>query len=333
MKVLLIYRKNYIYNHSIESIFNLLYSLSQEKIDIHKFYCPFPSSILGSFANMIYLLFYNADVYHITGDVHYLSIILPSKRTILTIHDVGHIKYSFPKSIIYNFIWFRIPISFVKYIATPSLKTKNDILAKFNINSDKIYVIPNPIKFDINYKSDQSDSKPYRILIIGLTENKNISRQLQALLKFKTNVELLIVGFLTIEIKKILDNNFFIYKNVFNISEEELIKYYRTSKLLMFASIFEGFGLPIIEAQSQGLAVITSNLSPMKDIAGEGAILVDPFNVNSIENGIEILLNDKNLYKKVITLGYLNAEKFSKKYFFDSYLSLYKDSFALKITK
>ena len=78
-----------------------------------------------------------------------------------------------------------------------------------------------------------------------------------------------------------------IFKNKINISEEELQQIYFESDILCFPSLYEGFGLPILEAQASEVAVITSNISPTKEVAGKGAILVNPLDKNEIKKSIE----------------------------------------------
>ena len=94
------------------------------------------------------------------------------------------------------------------------------------------------------------------------------------------------------------------YQNYVSVDKQELESLYLESDLITFPSFHEGFGLPIIEAQASGTPVITSNISPMKEVAGEGAVLVDPSLKEDIRSAIlELLKNDeltKKLVKKVI---------------------------------
>ncbi|WP_238555014.1 glycosyltransferase [Chryseobacterium sp. P1-3] len=107
-------------------------------------------------------------------------------------------------------------------------------------------------------------------------------------------VEVFIVGKLEKEYEDLLHSNKIRYKNYFNISDEELKILYQKADVLLFASIYEGFGLPILEAQAQNTLVVTSNILPMNDVAGEGAILVDPNSIDDIKKGLNIALTLSN---------------------------------------
>lgn len=108
-----------------------------------------------------------------------------------------------------------------------------------------------------------------------------------------------------------------------NIDKDLLIKIYNSVDCLVFPSIIEGFGLPILEAQKCGCPVITSNVSSMPEIAGKGAVFVDPYSTDSIKNGIELVLNDLSVRKRIIEEGLENSRRFSWTNLVKKYLSLY----------
>src|SRR5262249_47496010 len=95
---------------------------------------------------------------------------------------------------------------------------------------------------------------------------------------------------------------------------------------LCFASLHEGFGLPIIEAQAVGRPVITSTIAPMCDVAGDSACLVDPYNVESIRQGIAAILNSHDYRKDLVEKGYRNAARYSPASVARRYLLLYRAS-------
>ena len=83
-----------------------------------------------------------------------------------------------------------------------------------------------------------------------------------------------------------------------NLTHEEIVSEDRKADIINFPSLFEGFGMPIIEGQATGRIVITSNLSPMKEVAGNGAILVDPYSVNEIRNAYLSVIQNKRYSRK-----------------------------------
>lgn len=89
-----------------------------------------------------------------------------------------------------------------------------------------------------------------------------------------------------------------------------MISLYSKADILFFASLQEGFGLPILEAQGMGLPLITSNLSPMKEVAGDGAFLVNPYNINEIRKAIQSIMNNPQLRDELTSKGYENVAKY-----------------------
>ena len=110
------------------------------------------------------------------------------------------------------------------------------------------------------------------------------------------------------------------YESVSNI---ELKKLYALSDLVLFVSTYEGFGLPIVEAQAVGRAVITSNVTSMPEIAGKGALLVDPFSVDEIRTGVKKILKDEQYRAKLIKLGQENVKRFNPRDIGEEYLKVY----------
>lgn len=94
-------------------------------------------------------------------------------------------------------------------------------------------------------------------------------------------------------------------------NDEELAYLYYSAGALVFPSIYEGFGLPIIEAQAMGVPVVTSNLSCMPEVAGEAALFVDPYDVDAISVALEQVMLDKNLRKKLKAVGLKNARQYT----------------------
>ena len=108
------------------------------------------------------------------------------------------------------------------------------------------------------------------------------------------------------------------------ISFESLQDKYRQADVLMLCSTLEGFGMPIIEAQAMGRVVITSNVSSMPDVAGKGALLVDPLNINFMHSALEKIISDESLRKQLIEYGFENVKRFDKFLVSRQYYKLYK---------
>jgi len=114
------------------------------------------------------------------------------------------------------------------------------------------------------------------------------------------------------------------YSNTSNISDKQLQIEFEKSDILLFVSTYEGFGLPIIEAQAIGRPVITSNLEPMVEIAGDGACIVDPSNADSIRKGLLLIINDLTYKNKITNSGIQNVKRFQTNKITAHYTALYR---------
>ncbi len=323
MKVVFFHRRNGPSN-SIEILFDTVRKNLQKDIEPEVFISKYPSQgLVRRIYNIFEAVIYQGDVNHVTGDVHFLTYFLKKKRTVLTIHDCVSVMHSKGiKRMLLKFFWYTLPAQRVQYITVISENTKKELLRIINFPEDRIFLIPNCVNEDFRYVEKKlfNQEKPL-ILQIGTIFNKNIPMLSKALKGFSCTLD--IVGKLTDEQKQILEENKIDYINSFGISEQQLIEKYKQADILSFVSTYEGFGLPIIEAQAIGTPVITSNISPMKEVAGDGACLVDPYNSDSIKNGIKKICQDEQYRCTLIQNGLDNVKKYSPEYIANMYANLY----------
>ena len=130
-----------------------------------------------------------------------------------------------------------------------------------------------------------------------------------------------IIGKINNNIIDLLKQNKIEYSNDWNLTHEQIVQEYQQADIINFPSLYEGFGMPIIEGQASGRIVITSNISPMKDVAGDGAILIDPFDDKSIKKAYLAVIKDQNLRENIIQKGFSNAKKYTIK---NQYYNIYK---------
>lgn len=317
---------------SIEKVFGCIEQSLCDEIKISRIRVPeFRITPLKLIKN-IFFCKYNAkknksDIYHITGDIQYIAIALPPEKTVLTIHDIvlltrgNKLKRGF-----FKFFWFQIPIKRAKKITTISSKTYNDLVSLFPTYKNKIEIVENPLIWNYRFVPRDFVREIPVILQVGTRDNKNLIRVSEALNGFQCHLR--IVGKLTEEQIETLRNNNINYSNVSDISETQLINEYENSDIVIFASTFEGFGLPIIEAQAVGRPVITSNISPMNDISGDGACLVDPFSVESIKEGIKKTLADDAYRKSIVNKGHENIYRFEPHHIAEKYKKIYDEIIA-----
>jgi glycosyltransferase involved in cell wall biosynthesis len=265
-----------------------------------------------------------ADLYHITGDVHYISFFLPPRKTILTIHDcVFMFRHSGIKKWVLKKLLLDWPVARCRSITTISEKTKMDILQFTGCAEQKITVIPNPVSINVSYIPKSFNSDRPIILFIGTTPNKNLSRVIDALAGI--SCELHIVGELPEEMREKLESHNISFLPFLNLDEQSMAAKYIESDLVLFPSTFEGFGMPIIEAQQAGRAVITSNLIPMNTVAGAGACLVDPLQVQSIRAGILKIMHDRDYREALVEKGFANVKWYDADKIAEQYYRLYQE--------
>ncbi len=104
-------------------------------------------------------------------------------------------------------------------------------------------------------------------------------------------------------------NKNILFKN--NVANEELVKFYSESKLFVFPSFYEGFGLPVLEAMVCGAPVITSNVSSLPEVGGDAVVYCNPYDIEDIKNKIEMVLGDEQLQQKMIEKGLKRAKQFT----------------------
>lgn len=266
---------------------------------------------------------HRSDINHITGDVHFLGLGLPGDRTILTIHDIGFLRdYSGWKRRLLKWFWLDWPLRHCRVITTVSEATKRDILANTRAPAEKIVVIPTLIAAHFRAVAKPFDEVKPRILHIGLAPNKNFERHVQALEGIACHLH--IIGKLEEAHHALLRRHGIEYSHAHNLRDEEMQAAYATSDLLLFASTLEGFGMPILEAQTVGRPVVTSNCSSMPEVAGPGACLVDPLDVSSIRQGVLRVIRDADYREELLQLGKENVKRYGAGEVARRYLAIYK---------
>lgn len=214
-------------------------------------------------------------------------------------------------------------------IATVSEYSKQDISRKYSIDKNIIDVVYNgsnsnykPLSDSekVKTKQEYANGNDYFVFVGNVNPRKNLLGLLKAFELFKSktpsNINLIVVGAFTYNdnnITRFLKTMKFKEDVIFtgHLQKEELRKVMGSSLALCYVSLFEGFGIPIIEAMNCETAVITSNITSMPEVAGDAAILVDPSSVESISDAMKSISSDKNSRKQLIEKGKIQRDKFS----------------------
>ncbi|MAC42327.1 MAG: hypothetical protein CMJ05_11150 [Pelagibacterales bacterium] len=326
MKVNLFIRKPFeLGNFSLEIVYKELYKELKNDIDIKIIRLPFHNSgILQRMFNILFCYINQTQINHIVGDISYCSLLMNKGRLVTTIHDCGAIflNKGIKKKILKYFL-FKIPVNRSKKVICISESTKSDLLScKINIEK-KCVIIPNPIsKSFYNQKLKKRKGFSSKFLIIGTAPNKNIKRI--AISLEGISAELTIIGKLdNSQRNQLIKSNISFIELDFALTEKEVINEYIKSDVLLFPSTFEGFGMPIIEANALGVCVLTSDISSMPFVANDAAELVNPFDVKCIRAGILKIINDIKYRESLIQKGYKNVNRFNIKTIGEKHKKLY----------
>lgn len=261
------------------------------------------------------------DVVHITGTEHYLLPFLKKYNTILTVHDLGFYtnKRKSLRTLGKNFLWIR-SLKCAKRLTFISEKSRNEAIDLIHINKDAVCVIPNALDSTFKYSPKQINTSYPTILHIGSKPNKNLKNSVLALKDIPHHFRF--IGKMNDEQKLLMQSHNINYSNAYNLTDEALIEEYRQCDIVNFPSLYEGFGMPILEAQAIGRPVVTSNIAPMNDIAGDGAILVVPTDINSITDGYKRVFDT---WQTVVEHGLKNVQRFDIEHITRQYYELYQE--------
>ncbi|WP_164111734.1 MULTISPECIES: glycosyltransferase family 4 protein [Sphingobacterium] len=205
------------------------------------------------------------------------------------------------------------------HVITVSEYSKVEIVKKFGIDNNKIFVIPNSIELTT---ANTEKKENYIFHLGGEPDYKNTKTLIKAFSllpnDIKDNFKLKIVGIRNVnslrEFKLICDELCIADKVEFlgYLSDEAIKLLYKRAQIFVFTSFKEGFGIPLIEAMNNGTAVISSNSSCLPEVGGEAAMYFDPLNSKELSLKIIEVLNDADIREKMVIAGYKNVKRFSE---------------------
>lgn len=321
--VALLFRKPGVF-FSIERVFGQLEPELEPFVNVRPWTAPYSGFSPGKVLRNIFAARSSrADIYHITGDMHYLVLGLPRKRTLLTIHDCIFLYQSSGfKRLLLKSVLLDLPVRHCALITTISESTRKDILRHTKCPPEKVLVIPNPVNHHIRYVPRPFPATGPALLFIGNTPNKNLPRVIQALEGVPCRLQL--VGVFSSETEALLKCSNIRYEIRVNLTDQEMADQYINTDIVLFPSTYEGFGLPVVEGQKAGRPVITSDLDPMREVAGGAACLVDPYSAASIREGVMKVIHDHHYREGLVQQGFQNVERFDAKRIAQQYLSCYR---------
>lgn len=248
---------------------------------------------------------------------------------IVTVHDIGFITFPlqyYARSGIYRFFAKNILFNSLKtsdYIIAVSEFTKNEIIETFDISPEKIIVVNNCISENFSsIKLSEKDSKnndKYILSVSNFKPHKNIKGLLFAYKKYQDRIKLplIIAGgtgkWFDIVKKTIDDNKIHNVTILQNLKDEKLKEYYTNAELFVYPSLYEGFGLPPVEAASLGSVTVSSDRASLKEVLDDAALYFNPYDIDDIGMKIIKCLQDVELRKKLIINGKKLFSRYSSK--------------------
>jgi len=264
---------------------------------------------------------------------HYNIPLLPirAKKRVVTIHDVFHLAFydslNF-KQKLYAKLLINQAVSRSDKVLTVS-KFSVDEIRKYTHTTKEIDIIYNAIDFDKFKIIDDKSSigvildkyllpQKFLLFVGNVKPHKNLKNLLLVIKDM--NINLVIVGkkdgFITAdnEISNIIEKNNLKNKIYFTgyVDDEDIPAIYNLAKLFVFPSIYEGFGIPPLEAQACGCPVLCSNTASLPEVGGKDSVVYcDPYSVDDIKEMLILVLNDNKLQEELITKGFENIKRFS----------------------
>lgn len=214
-------------------------------------------------------------------------------------------------------------------ILTVSEYTKQDIVRTFDINPAKIQIAcngvrtafqPIPLVEQEKLRAKYTNGQPYFFYIGSVNPRKNVARLIQAFGQFKqqtgSSMKLLLagkMGWKTSAVKSAYESAQYQADIIFlgYVDDELLLSLMGSAFALTYVSLFEGFGVPLLEAMHTEIPIITSDVSSMPEVVGEAGLLIDPQSINSISNAMIKLYNDPELCLNLVEKGRLQRQAFS----------------------
>lgn len=312
-------------NYSVEFIFEDVRRRLNDLIKARTAYSTYESTgLFKRLYNCVEAMFRQGDVNHVTGDINYLGLLLSKRRTIHTILDCVHLTSSAGlKYKVLRLFWLAIPARRSRYLTAISESTRQEILKHVQCDPAKIKVIYVAISGRFKRKDQPFNKQRPRILQVGTAHNKNIPRLISALEGIPCVLE--IIGKHNPEYEQMLKDRNIAYEYKWGLTDDEMLQRYEAADIIALASTYEGFGMPILEGQAVGRPVISANVFSMPEVAGDAACLVDPFDVQSIRQGIQKIIEDDAYRNAMVQKGFENIRRFHPQAIAMQYFELYKE--------
>lgn len=291
-------------------------------------YDVIPGKLLWSQISLPLRLYIKKDIDVFFSPAHYAPRFCPVP-TVVTVHDLSYIYFpgDFLKKDLYQLRnWTHYSIHNAAKVIAVSKTTKNDIMKSYQIKEDRISVIYNGYEKEskirnLESKIEKHTKNPYILYVGTLQPRKNIITLIQAFSKFReTNPKfrLIVAGKKGWLFESIFDlvselglNNDVYFTDY--VTDQQLAFLYKNAFCFVLPSLYEGFGIPILEAMSFGCPVLSSFASSLPEVGGDACLYFDPQNSGELVEKLELIKNDSKLKNSLIQKGKKRVKEFSWK--------------------
>jgi len=250
-------------------------------------------------------------------------------KFVVTIHDVKPLLYPKPKkrvnlsSLLKGFCIPR-PLENIDHIITVSECSRKDIVTHLGVSDDRVTVIPQGVEQDIFTPPSidgiqEQPETPYVLCVAGTDPTKNIHSLIHAFSSLPEDVrqshQLILVGDLKKQddLLRLVKEKRIETQTVFAgiVSDQQLVQFYQSASVFVFPSLYEGFGLPVLEAMACGCPVVCSNTSSLPEVVGKAAVMVSPLDTSAMESAMRQILTDSTLRDSMRKAGLQQVKQFS----------------------
>lgn len=315
---------------SIERLFEVVREALPSSLSVERAVCPEPTRGIGAvFRNGKWARGRQGSVNHVVGDVHYLVPFLRWSKTVLTVHDVRYLddEPKWLKKFVLLVLWTWLPVTLARTVTVISPFTRDRLLCYVPWARAKVRVVPNCITaLPARRPAIDAPLERPNLLHVGVTPNKNLEATVAALAGYRCRLR--IVGRLSDAQRSLLDASGLEHEVHSDVSHDELLRLYERSDALLFLTRYEGFGLPILEAQAAGVPVITTDIEVTRFVGGDACVYLQvPFD-GPLASALDGVMKNPERYAELQRLGFANVERFSVDRIAAEYERAYRDVLA-----
>jgi alpha-1,3-rhamnosyl/mannosyltransferase len=253
---------------------------------------------------------------------------LTAVPTVYSVYDLSLRRYrhTHPKERVWLFEYFiRTRLRYARHILTISEFIRNEIIDEFKVSPAMVTSVPlapDPLFAPAGVSEIEAVKQKYHLpdhfllFVSSLEPRKNIGLLLEALAAAKTDIPLVLAGWHgwgdkhwleTIQTSRLNGRIFF----TGHVPDQDLRAMYSTATALVYPSLYEGFGLPIVEAMACGCPVICADAASMPEVAGDAALYIDPVRPDSLTHAIDTLVHDTGLRRSLVNRGAARSGQFT----------------------